>query len=387
MITSFDTAVVGGGLAGISAAITLAKKGIRVLLIEAKTYPHQKVCGEFLSPACACFLDHLDVLHAVQAMRPAYISKVTLTTPKGVSWNNDFAGMGIGISRYTLDQLLVSHAQAAGVHVLQGTTVSRIEGNLREGFTLAARRHGKVDLFRSQTVIAAYGKRSRLDRSLNRSFWSRNHPFVALKSHFYGPPLPQRVEVHTFDGGYCGLSEVEARRTNVCLLVKQHVFERMAANNISVFIRWMRSQNTFLDWWLSQGEQAEQQWHSISQIAFARKSLVEGDVLMAGDAAGLIAPLAGDGMEMALHGGQMAAHAVNHFLEGRWSASAMKQHYSTEWHQTFKLRLRLAQWLQTVILNPPLATVGLHLLNHLPALGDFIVNHTRDTRLAVNSGD
>jgi flavin-dependent dehydrogenase len=381
---SFDSAVIGGGLAGTSAAITLAQQGLKVLLIEAKIYPQHKVCGEFLSPACTQYLKDLDALRAVQAVKPAYISGVTITSPRGVCWNTTFSGMGIGISRYALDQILINRAQELGVRVLEGTTVSNIQGNLKQGFTLTARSSGRVQSFQAKTVIVAHGKRSNLDRAFNRSFLNRPSRFLGLKSHFYGPPIPQRVELHTFTGGYCGLSEVEAGRTNVCLLVKQEVFQEWG--NIDVFIRWMRQQNYFLDEWLSRAEQAEPEWHSISQIAFSRKSLVESDVLMTGDAARLIAPLAGDGMEMALRGGQIAAHAVNHFLDGRWTASELKRHYVVEWQQTFEARLRLARWLQTAVLNPALVTLGLYVLNSLPSLGEFIVKHTRDTELVVSSG-
>lgn len=381
-----DTAVMGGGLAGTSAAITLAQQGCRVLLIEAKNYPHHKVCGEFLSPGCAHYLDRLNALGDVLAVKPASIDGVRVTSPHGVCWNAQFDGMGFGISRYALDQLLINRARVAGVDVREGTTVVNIQGDLKPGFTITARSGGQIQTFQAKTVIAAHGKRSSLDRAFNRSFLNQPHSFLGLKAHFYGPPIPQRVELHTFNGGYCGVSEVEGGRTNVCLLVGQHVFQEVSEGRIDAFICWMRQQNPFLDHWLSKAEQIEPGWHSISQVAFSQKSLVEADVLMAGDSAQLIAPLAGDGMEMALHSGQIAAHAVKLFLDGTCSAAAMKQHYRTEWRQAFASRLRLARWLQMVVFNPTLLTSGLHLLNRLPALGEFVVSHTRDSRSVVTSG-
>ncbi len=362
-----------------TAAITLAQSGINVLVLEARSYPHHKVCGEFLSPVCTDYLDSLGVLSTVQAVKPACISEVSVTSPRGISWNTSLPGTGIGISRYTLDQLLANHAQALGVCVHERTNVSTLHGDLRQGFTLTARSEGQEKLFHARTVIAAYGKRSNLDRTLNRSFLRKRDSFIGLKAHFYGPPLPRRIELHTFPGGYCGLSEIEDGRANVCLMVKQDVFQKVSEGSISTFISWMGQQNACLEQWLSEAEQVQQGWQSISQIPFSRKSTVEADVLMTGDAAGLIAPLAGDGMEMALRGGQMAAHFIRHFLNGDWSATTLSQRYTHEWQRTFAPRLRVARWLQTIVLNPPLAVLGLHLLNRLPGLGDFIVNHTRDT--------
>ena len=67
---AFDVVVIGGGVAGCSAAITLAQQGTRVALVEAKAYPHHKVCGEVLSPGCVPMLERLGVLEAIRALNP-----------------------------------------------------------------------------------------------------------------------------------------------------------------------------------------------------------------------------------------------------------------------------------------------------------------------------
>lgn len=381
----YDAAVIGGGLAGLSAAITLAQQGGRILLLEARTYPYHRVCGEFLSPACYHYLHRLGVLAAITALKPASISQARVTAGQGDTWNTTLPGAGIGISRYALDALLADQARAQGVYLQEKTGVTVVEGDLQAGFRLRARCAGQEQMFQARAVIAAHGKRSRLDHTLGRPFTSRQYPFMGIKSHFEGPSLSRRVELHTFNGGYCGLSEVENGLTNVCLLVRQDVFQD--AGSIDAFVTWMRRQNPFLDHWFTRAQPVRPEWQTVSQLAFCRKSVVEADMLMTGDAAGLIAPLAGDGMEMALQSGQMAAEAVHHFLDGKWTGQMLTQRYSAAWRQNFAARLRLAQWLQSVILRPALVGPGLRLLNHLPALGEFIVSHTRDTRLTVTSGE
>lgn len=374
MSAIYDVAVVGGGLAGCSAAITLAQQGKQVALLESKGYPHHKVCGEFLSPECLHYLDDLGVMPALRELQPAPVHTVAISTPDGTRWETHL--QGLSISRYRLDHLLAEHVRSLGVDLQTNTTVTRIDGDLKGSFRLEARSTSGEAEFQAKAVIAAHGKRSGLDRALNRRFLNRQQPFTGLKAHFYGSPLSGRVELHTFPGGYCGLGEVEDGLTNVCLLVRTEVFQRVG--NIETFIAWMRAQNPQLERWFRTARLAGNGWRSISQIPFVTKSVVEGDILMAGDAAGLITPLTGDGMSMALRGGQMAAQFVCQYLDGQLNAEQLRQHYAVEWNRAFRTRLWLGRALQVFMFNPRVLAFGLRILNRIPAFGRYLVNETRD---------
>src|SRR5688572_2119846 len=106
----FDTAIIGGGLAGCSAAITLARQGRRVILLEAKAYPHHKVCGEFLSPECTVLFDQLGLLPTIHALNPTCINLATITAANGTSWTSRLPGTALGISRFLLDQVMAERA-------------------------------------------------------------------------------------------------------------------------------------------------------------------------------------------------------------------------------------------------------------------------------------
>lgn len=379
-----DVAVVGGGLAGCAAALALARSGHSVALFEAKAYPHDKVCGEFLSPESRRFLEALGVMKSVQRLEPTSIRRARILAPSGGSWTGAFQQPGLGISRRALDQTLADSAQAAGVQLHTHAPVSDVRGSLDDGFVVTARTPGGAQTLQARAVVGAYGKRGTLDRALARGFMRDTQTFVGLKAHFHGPSPGNCVDLYTFDGGYCGLSAVEGGRVNACLLVRQDVFRRAAGQPASVerFVAWMARQNPALGQWLAASHRMSPEWLSISQVSFAPKRAVEGDMLMAGDTAGLIAPLAGDGMSMALHGGLLAAAWLGAFLRGDTGAVGLRAGYARAWQGAFRRRLTVGRFLQAVLLRPRWLEAGLRLVTVAPALGQYFVHQTRDPGLA-----
>ena len=125
-------AVVGGGPAGCAAAIALAEAGARVILFEARTYPHDKLCGEFLSPECAALLERLGMTGPLQALHPVPIEHVSITAPDGRAWQTAFPAPAWGLTRSALDAALAERAAALGVSVCEGTEVTGIAGDLAE---------------------------------------------------------------------------------------------------------------------------------------------------------------------------------------------------------------------------------------------------------------
>lgn len=376
----FDVAIIGGGLAGCQAAITLARYKHRVLLLEAGTYPRPKVCGEFLSPECVALFTQSGFLPRLHDLHPVAIETFRITAPDGSEWRSRLPAPAVGISRFALDEALAQYAAELGVEVCDGARVTQIEGNLQEGFCLTAQTSQGIQSFQASALISAHGRRSNIDRILERKDARQPALYMGLKQHFIGPDLPGHIDLHVFQGGYCGMSQVEDGTTNVCLLVRQDVFQA-AGNRIEAFIAWMGDQNRSLGRWLAQATTVYPEWLSIAQVSLATKTPIEGDMLMAGDAGGMIAPLAGDGMAMALHSGTLAALSLDRYLSRAQDAPTMLRDYARLWHKTFAPRLRLGRMLQSVMLRPRLLAPGLRLAHHVPPLGNWIVRHTRDLGL------
>ncbi len=372
-----DAIVIGAGLAGCSMAVQLARQGHDVLLLEAATYPVHKLCGEFLSPEVRGLFRELGVEDEIDAANPAPIRRVAITTRDGREWRAQLPGEAIGLSRWVLDPLLYSAAIRAGAEGRQGTAVRDVQGTAADGFSVSFQAGGQPVEERSRVVIGAFGKRSRLDRSLGREDAARGRNFVAFKMHYRGADLDDRVELHAFDGGYCGMSHVEGGLVNACLIARVGAL-RDAGRTYEALRDGLMRTNPALARRFDELEPVMERPVTVSQVSFRTKSTFEGDVMMVGDTAAMIAPLCGDGMAMALRSASMAGPLVSAFLSGQVAFGEMKKEYDRAWRSGFRRQLGIGRVLQAALFRPTVARMGVRVLNAFPSLGDYFVRATRD---------
>jgi flavin-dependent dehydrogenase len=114
----------------------------------------------------------------------------------------------------------------------------------------------------------------------------------------------------------------------------------------------------------------------ISQISFEKKSTIENHVLMIGDAAGMITPLCGNGMSMAMHAGKIAAGLLHDFLEGKISRGEMENTYQERWNREFSKRLRTGRFIQSMFGKPMITNLFIKSMKPFPRLVKRLVNQT-----------
>lgn len=364
-----EIVIVGGGLAGLTAAIHLAANGLEVCLFEKETYPHHKVCGEYLSREILPYLETLNLY--LYKLTPVEINSLVYSTPRGNKIQAHLPLGGLGISRYALDNFLYQKAQKIGVEIIHESVID-ITFN-REKFIITTQQGLETT---ANFVLGAYGKRSGLDKKLNRNFIDIKSGWLAVKAHYTLDAYPGNiVSLHNFKGGYCGLSKTETGAVNVCYLATYKSFK--AYKNSETYKNEVLCENPHLNLFFQKAMPLFEKELSIAQVSFNKKSLVENHILMLGDAAGLIHPLCGNGMAMAMHSAKLASESIlNYYKSSGINRNDTEERYIKNWDFHFKSRLKTGRILQKILLNPRLAEISQTLINTFPMVLPKIIAKT-----------
>ena len=365
---NFDVIIVGGGLAGLTSAIHLSKKGLSVLLIEKQTYPKHKVCGEYISNEVLPYLKALGFDPFNFGAKA--ISNFTLSTSKSKTLSTQLPFGGFGISRFCIDWELSKIAKQQGVKVLQETVIDiEFKNDL---FTVSTNDNKE---YVSDFVIGAFGKRSNLDVKMNRDFIQKTSPFLGVKAHYKGDFPDDLMELHNFKGGYCGVSKVETDLINVCYIADYKAFKKF--KNIDDFQEKVLSKNKYLKEVFEKYELKFDKPLTISQVSFSAKQPVENHIMMCGDSAGMIHPLAGNGMSMAIRGAQMASEQILKFKSGVIkSRRDLERQYTKIWNNEFDTRLKSGHIIASLFRLGLLSELIMLFLRAFPFLLSHIIKKT-----------
>ena len=372
---ALDIIVIGGGLAGLCNAIHLSKMGKKVLLIEKNEYPKHKVCGEYISNEVLPYLDFLEVNpFDFGAVR---INKFQLSTTKSNIISAKLPLGGFGISRYTLDLVLSEKAKENGVMILQDTVLDVTF--LKDVFQVETKQNS---IFTSKIAIGAFGKRSLLDVKMGRNFIQKKSPYLGVKIHVKGDFKEDLVALHNFKGGYCGVSKVENNAINLCYITNYATFKQY--KNIEDFQEQVVFKNNYLKEIFHSSEALFEKPLSISQISFETKKPVENHILMCGDSAGMIHPLCGNGMSMAIQSAQLASKLILNYFNGKIETrKELEKQYIRQWNQKFSLRLKAGHFIAMLFRKDTVASVLLQILKKLPFLLPIIIKQTHGKPMKI----
>jgi menaquinone-9 beta-reductase len=367
---TYDVAIAGGGLAGLSLAIQLARKGWRVGLFEKESYPFHKVCGEYISMESRDFLNGLGL--PLEAWGLPVINQLYITAPNGESIKAPLPLGGFGVSRYKLDAALANIAKEAGVDLFENTKVYDIhfeEGNHRI--------QTSEGLFKANLACACFGKKSNLDVKWKRHFMKDGgkQNYVGVKYHVRAALPEQEIALHNFPGGYCGISKIEDGRYCLCYLTKSENLKNNG-QSIPAMEEKILKQNPALRKLLEEVVRLFDEPVTIAQISFSKKTQVENHVLCIGDAAGMITPLCGNGMSMALHASRIAAESTAAFLENRVTRDEMEKSYQENWNRQFAGRLKTGRLIQRFFGKPFWSIVLIRIMKPFPFLVRSLIRQT-----------
>jgi flavin-dependent dehydrogenase len=374
MKTNWDVLIIGGGLAGLTAAIHLSQKKLKVMLIEKSDYPRHKVCGEYISNEILPYLSWLGI--DISQLNPTRISKFEFSSADGKNAAAKLPLGGFGISRYTLDHFLYQKALADNVSILK-ETVTHISFNndiftvMTSGQTLTAK-----------IVLGAFGKRSNIDQVLNRDFFTKKSPWLAVKAHYYGNLENDLVALHNFKGGYCGVSKVENDIINICYLADYATFKQY--KNIEDYQQHVLYKNKHLKSVFENSTLLFDKPLTISQISFDKKQAVENHILMIGDTAGLIHPLCGNGMAMAIHSAKIASELIlDFYADETVSREKLEKNYQKEWKRHFGKRLFIGRILARILTHKNITNMLVSITASFPGLLLAIIKQTHGKPITI----
>ena len=371
--TTFDVIIVGGGLAGLTSAIHLSSRKKRVLLIEKNEYPKHKVCGEYISNEVLPYLNSLGINPINEGAKQ--ITKVHISTTKSNLIKGELPLGGFGMSRYFLDNLLVKKAHLNGVQILKDT-VDSIHFK-KDSFTITTKSSG---VFQSKITIGAFGKRSSLDQKMKRKFIQKKSPYLAVKIHVKGVFPENLVALHNFKGGYCGVSKVEDNAINVCYITEYRSFKKH--KNITDFQEQVVFKNKHLRKIFKETSPVFEKPLTISQVSFQTKNPVEDHIIMCGDTAGMIHPLCGNGMGMAISSAQLASIRILQFLNGEIKTrEGLEKQYLRDWNKEFKIRLKTGHFIAWLFRNQTISQIAYSILKRIPSLLPKMIKFTHGKQL------
>jgi len=367
MTRNYDLIVVGAGPAGSAAAITAARNGAAVLLLERGRFPRHKVCGEFVSA------ESLDLLRDLLAPDQRQLISNAPRIARGRIFGDgavldaEIIPPAASIPRFDLDAALWDSCRQSRVETREEYAVQTVEGDGPFGVVSA-------DVcYTAKSLINATGRWSNLTSTATRACVTAER-WIGIKAHFREPSAATSVDLYFFEGGYCGVQPISVAsngsgtRINACAMVRSDVATTLPEV--------MRCDPALLE--RSRGWELLMQPVTTAPLVFHESEPLQGQVLQVGDAATFVDPFIGDGISLALRSGNLAAICLQSFFRGECSLQQAAEGYRNLYQRELAPVFRASLWLRRMLGWPAMVRKPvLSLVEKAPSITRQLVRITR----------
>jgi flavin-dependent dehydrogenase len=358
---SYDAVVIGGGPAGSTTALLLAKHGWQVAVVEKSAFPRKKVCGEFISATNIPLLDRLGVGATWRADAGPEIRRVGFFCGDTVS-DAPMPGarsgaLGRALGRDVLDHLLLEQARAAGAEVFQPWRALAIEKEGEVQSVLIDNKDRQAVLT-APVIVAAHGSWETGKLPSQPHKVNRPGDLLGFKAHFLRASLrPDLMPLVVFPGGYGGLVWADQGRMSLSCCVRRDVLgaARRRHGNVAAaeaLDRHIKGSCRGVREAIGDAD-LDGHWLAAGPIRPGMRTGYADDIFRVGNIAGESHPIIAEGITMAIQSGWLLASAL---AEARPSSRASRElaavSYTREWHKLFELRVRSAATFASIALSP-----------------------------------
>jgi flavin-dependent dehydrogenase len=377
-LKKYDIAIIGGGPAGSSAAILLSKKGYSVTIIEKKSFPREVLCGEFISKEVVEFLIENSLYEEFLKLNPNPISSFRFSGENGKDLFASLKFPAYGIKRSKLDNFLLSKARENGTEIFQPVEAKEIQKQTERYLIKIKSGVGEEFTLYPKIIIAAYGKQNILDKNFGRDFYRIKSKLNGVKFHIdkthFNSFNSEEIQVYTGHNIYCGINAVDNNTITLCFLEKR---DKSQYSPKELLLR-LSQQNKKFNALFNQNffDCIDKfQVYGTGNIYFGKRDIVNEGIFYIGDSAGVIAPLVGDGIGIAVQSARLVSDILcrNNLVQEK----AGKE-YEKEWRNKFLRRMLLAGIIQKIVLNNSLRNPGIRMISFFPGVLSTIIKYTRE---------
>jgi flavin-dependent dehydrogenase len=373
-----DVAIAGAGPAGALAATMLARAGLRVRVFDRSRFPRHKLCGDTLNPGALTVLRrHADVSTLIE--QSDRIEGMLLTGPGGVRVRGEYGGgiAGRSITRKVLDQWLLERAIEAGASVEQDVVIRDVAiAADRIAGVSAAGRNGSSVSHPARLVIAADGRRSAIAIGRGLSRQPQRPRRWAIGGYFADVAgMTSLGEMHVRRGHYIGVAPVPGGLTNACLVVPHghnlplaqpaEALHQMLHADPELSARFANARPVGVPVMLG-------------PMAVDATGAGEPGLLLAGDAAGFIDPMTGDGLRFALMGAELAAGIVKEVFDGSLPIARAHLALAERRRRAFQSKWRFNRALRSLVSSPASVSIAAATANTLPSIFSRMIRYAGD---------